>query len=106
MIPDDSRYVNADRQFVPSHSYSAQGRVDVTSEGKTAVRSKDTTYLLTTSYKALPQLSQMVQYGTDMPSLAYAALDDPTKWWVIADANPHIRHPFDMAPGDIVRLPD
>lgn len=106
MIPDDSRYVNAERQFVPSHSYSAQGRIDVTSEGKTAVHNRDTLYLLTTGQKSLPPHSQMVQYGDDVQSLAYSSLDDPTKWWVIADANPHIRHPFDLSPGDIVRLPD
>jgi hypothetical protein len=105
MITDDSRYVNADRQFVTSHAYTSQGKTDLTQYGKVAVHSRDTLYLLTTGFGDFPKSARLTQYGEDFTSIAEETLQDPTKWWVVADANPHIRHPFDLAPGDAIRLP-
>jgi nucleoid-associated protein YgaU len=105
MITDDSRYVNADRQFVTSHAYTAQGKTDLTQDGKVAVHSRDTLYLLTTGFGEFPKEARLSQYGDTFTSIAEEGLQDPTLWWVVADANPQIRHPFDLKPGDPIRIP-
>jgi len=105
MIPNDSRYVNADDMFVTSHAYTAQGRPDVNQDGTVAVHSRDTLYLLTTAQGVLPNNVKRAGWGEDMSDLANEALQDPTKWWVVADANPEIRYPLDLAPSDLVRMP-
>jgi nucleoid-associated protein YgaU len=46
-----------------------------------------------------------VTYGDRMDNLAAQFYNDPTQWWRIADANPEIFFPGQMAPGSIIRIP-
>ena len=44
--------------------------------------------------------------GDRLDKLAADAYGDPTKWWVIADANPEVFYPDDLNPGDYLRIPN
>lgn len=46
-----------------------------------------------------------VRHGEGVDLIARDALGDEHLWWRVLDANP-LRHPFDLAPGDLLRLPD
>lgn len=46
-----------------------------------------------------------VAAGETMESLAEAYYDDADKWYVIADANPEIFFPLDLAPGMTIKIP-
>jgi hypothetical protein len=48
----------------------------------------------------------MVKETDNIQLLAFKALQDPTRWWVIANANPHIRYPLDLKAGDMIHLPE
>lgn len=40
-----------------------------------------------------------------LDNLAYRFYQDPTLWWVIADANPELLYPDPLVPGSILRIP-
>jgi len=106
MITPDSRYVNADSQFAQSHSYNTIGHVEVDLNAKVVVHNRDTLYLLTTDISPnLPPTLKIVYSQDNIGNLAYLALQDPTKWWVVADANPEQRYPMDLAIGSTIRMP-
>ncbi|MFE0250667.1 hypothetical protein [Streptomyces sp. NPDC059010] len=46
-----------------------------------------------------------VRHGERVDLVARRALGDAHLWWRVLDANP-LLHPFDLAPGDLLRLPD
>jgi prophage DNA circulation protein len=48
----------------------------------------------------------MVKDTDNIQLLAYRHLQDPTRWWVVADANPHIRYPFDFVMGKTIHVPE
>lgn len=45
------------------------------------------------------------QDGDTLQHLAGKYYNDAEKWWVIADANPQIIYPDDIAPGTVLRIP-
>ena len=50
-------------------------------------------------------LHYQVVYGDRLDNLAFTFYNDPTLWWVIADANPEVFYPASLAPGSILRIP-
>lgn len=50
-------------------------------------------------------LHYQVVYGDRMDMLANKFFGDPTLWWVIADSNPEVFYPADLAIGSIIRIP-
>jgi hypothetical protein len=107
VIGPDSRYAEGSTDFSSSHSYDSD-RHPVTDDetGELTVRSHSTVYLLTTlPLPPPPRVQVMVRETDNMPLLAHEALNDPTKWWVLADANPQVRHPFDLRTADVIYLP-
>ena len=112
MISENSRYQEAAHEFTQSHSYDAAGRPRVyTDEGATKgderVENRDTLYLIATQRSDLvPPRTYMYKSTDNIQFLAYKALQDSTKWWMVADANPQVRHPFDFRMGDIMHLPE
>jgi hypothetical protein len=123
MITSDSRYADAAHENALTHLYDALGTpetVTVTDQaiplagstttlplvGDTLTEiSRDTTYLLTTVPGSTLPRSYMAKMTDNMQLLAYQSLQDPTRWWVIADANPQLRYPFDLTTGDVIHLP-
>lgn len=103
----DSRYRDADELLVPSHDYDAIGNVEVRSDTKEPyVVQRRAKYLLTTLPLPEPPTEQYMMKETDSYAvLAKSIFDDSQKWWVIAEANPHIRHPLDAKMGDVIYLP-
>ena len=109
---EESRYARASLQQAPAHRYDAKGFVvkDKDLDGKEtdrdAVVYHETAYLLTTlPLPDPPDVQVMVRETDNVALLAHKALKDPQKWWVVADANPQIRHPLDYKTGDVVFLP-
>lgn len=107
MITSDSRYATAVHEQATAHLYSDLGVKEVDSATKKPVEvSRDTTYLLTTGTAAPPPRHYMAKETDDFQLLAYRTLQDPTRWWVLANANPHIRYPLDLKMGDALYLPE
>jgi hypothetical protein len=107
-ITNDSRYIQAAHESADAHTYDDLGNIEFDSVDtylKNVVR-KDTTYLITTKLGTPPPTQYMVKETDNIQLLSYLVQRDPHKWWVIADANPQIRHPFDMKMGDMIHLPD
>ena len=42
--------------------------------------------------------------GDTFESLAYKFLGSGTKWYILADMNPHIFFPMDLSPGDRINV--
>lgn len=116
MITSDSRYSAAAHETALSHLYDAEGNPEsydadgllqtFASTNSPTDTSRDTTYLLTTAQGADPPRHYMVKDTDNIQLLAYRHLDDPTRWWVIADANPQIRYPFDFVMGKTIHVPE
>ena len=107
-ITSDSRYVEAAHESAEAHTYDDLSNVEfdtVDTSLKNNVK-RDTKYLITTRLGTIPPTQYMVKETDNIQLLSYVVQRDPHKWWVIANANPHIRHPFDIKMGDIIHLPD
>jgi len=108
MIPSDSRYIEAAHEFAVTHTYDDLYRVEYNAD-KTSIAnevSRDTTYLITTKFATPPPKQYMVSSVDNVQLLSYRSLRDPTRWWVIANANPTIRNMFDLKMGDMIHLPE
>lgn len=46
-----------------------------------------------------------VKDGDRMDTIAYRFLNDSSKWWQIADANPEVFYPDSLQSGSIIRIP-
>jgi nucleoid-associated protein YgaU len=67
---------------------------------------KLTAYLNTVTVLTVTYNVYIVREGDTMAMVANRFYGDTTKWWVIADANPHIFQPFiDLKPGAMLRVP-
>lgn len=47
----------------------------------------------------------LVISGDTIENMAFKLFGDPTQWWRIADVNPQIAFPLDIAPGMEIRIP-
>jgi hypothetical protein len=43
--------------------------------------------------------------GDRIDQLAYNIFGDPELWWRLLDVNPDIQSPYDLKPGDLLRIP-
>lgn len=106
MITNDSRYAASAHEFTVTHLYDESGVPEKDDENQVLTSSRDTTYLLPTAQLSNPPRQYMVKVTDNIQLLAYRALQDPTQWWLLADANPHIRYPMDLAMGDLIHIPE
>jgi len=108
MITNDSRYVDAEHEIATNHTYNELSHVEYSADNINMTNgvSRDATYLLTTGLASPPPRQYMVKETDNIQLLAYRSLRDPTRWWIIANANPTIRHPFDLSMGDMIHLPE
>ena len=111
-IDPNSRYSRGEQLSAPSYSYGADGTKKYLTDDKgnptdvLQVDHRNGVYLLTTlPLPESPQIQIMARETDNITLLAHDSLRDPTKWWVVADANPQIRHPLDLKTGDVVLLP-
>jgi hypothetical protein len=110
MIPQGSRYELADKAFVQAHIYDIYENAVFEDTTPPMLRfhlaNRDATYLVTTL--PLPPPPPAEYYAKDqehMPFLAFKFMEDSTQWWRIADANPNIWYPLDLAQGAYMRIP-
>lgn len=112
MISPESRYIDAAHEFSSAHSYDEAGQPRVytdpgSNKGDVRIENRDTVYRITTSVDEVVQPRTYAFKSTDnIQFLAYKALQDPGKWWVVAEANPQVRHPFDFRMGDRMYIPE
>jgi len=45
-------------------------------------------------------------YGDRFDTLAAQEYGDPSLWWVLARANPHVFYPEEIPAGSVLRIPD
>lgn len=76
--------------------FAVTSRYQVDSNGISA-SPKDKQIVLYSQYRA--------SQGDSMSNIAARLLGDDRRWWEIADINPQIKYPEDLAPGDIIRIP-
>jgi hypothetical protein len=93
MIAPSSRYAQGEAMWVSTQDPDV-GRGN-----------KQTVYLNTVIYLTNPYSVALVRETDDMTMFAFTAYGDPRRWWVIADANPQVFHPWDARPGQSVRVP-
>lgn len=109
MIPPDSRYEDAEKQFSPAHLYSEWGYP--LAEGTPpsyVVRqvSRETLYRLQSAVPSVPQPHDYYVKDTEhIAFLGYKFLGDAKRWWEIADANPKVWYPLDLEMGDFIVIP-
>lgn len=106
-LSQESRYLDAERRFVASHTYSAKRQTDLDTAGEPVRETRDTLYLLTVVDDGDESPDEIMAKVTDrFDLLAHQWLGEPERWWRIADANPHIRYPLDLKMGDRVVIPE
>jgi hypothetical protein len=101
----DSRYIDAGSEFVSSHLYDAAG-VRENRDGKPGIAVQKALYRLQVlPLPESPDETYMAKVTDTFPLLAKRLFNDPEKWWVVAEANPQIRHPLDLEAADILYIP-
>jgi hypothetical protein len=106
MITSDSRYTAAAHESAQAHTYDEAGVVETNEDGNVNTPSRDTIYLMPTRYSLQPPLQYMAKMTDNIQLLAYRTQQDPSRWWVIADANTYIWHPLDLEMGDLLHIPE
>lgn len=101
----DSRYISADKQFTSGNTYDEAGE-PIVLEGEPVREVHQSLYRLPVlPLPESPDTTHLVIVGDTYPLLAKRVLMDSEKWWLIAEANPQIRHPFDVRPNDVIFIP-
>lgn len=114
MIPADSRYTSAEKVFADAHEYTGSRELiyemdefGVPYFDRPVVKTNATLFLMTTSGpEYVPPFKYMMKETDNVTTLAYTSIQDPTKWWVVADVNPELGYPLDWELGDLVNLPE
>lgn len=103
----DSRYRDADTQMAPAHDYDSMGRVVISEDTETPkINTRATLYRLTTlPLPDPPEDTYQVDVTDNFPIVANEVLGDQQKWWLVAEANPQIRHPLDLKTADVIYIP-
>jgi len=108
-IQAGSRYEQADHIFVEQHFYDVYGHplmIDQDGSFRFVRSSAEATYLLNTlPIPPPPPNEYFAKDAEHFPFLAFKFTDDSTRWWEIAEANPSVWYPLDLAPGDYLRIP-
>lgn len=108
-VQKGSRYEEADRQSVVKHYYDEWGHPLIEQQDgnlRYMNTSAEALYLVATlPIPPAPPVEYFVKEDEHMPLLAFKFMDDSTRWWEIAEANPSRWYPLDMAPGDYIRIP-
>lgn len=104
----EARYAPERTYYTSSHSYDEAGEVQLRDDDAedAKVHTRAAVYRFTGYPLPDPPINTTMAKVTDrLHLMAKALYNDPGKWWVIADANPQIRHPLDLKAGDVVHLP-
>lgn len=102
----DSRYVDADTRFVVCHTYDEGGKAEVTDEGAKKVEARAAVYRLPVPpYPDPPDTTYMANVTDTFPLLGKRLFNDSERWWVLAEANPQVRHPLDLKAADVLYIP-
>jgi hypothetical protein len=107
-VGPNSRYTKSLNGYPSCHTYTANGDVILDDAKKPALTNRSTNYLFAgpPTGDAPPPLNYMTKETDSFDLLASTQYQDSQKWWVIADANPHIRYPLDLTTGDQINLPN
>lgn len=110
MIPQGSRYEQAEKMFVRAHVYDRFETPVFEDTDPPMLRyhvaNRDATYLVTTL--PLPPVPPAEYYAKDlehMPFLAFKFMEDSTAWWRLAEVNTGVWYPLDLIAGTYMRIP-
>lgn len=62
-------------------------------------------YLRPIVWTNFPYVAHQTVLGDRMELLADRTYDDARQYWLIAEMNPHIAHPDDLVPGEVLYIP-
>lgn len=110
MIPQGSRYEQAEVGFARTHVYDQFENPVFENTTPPMLRyhlvSRNCTYLVTTlPLPPQPPAEYYSKQDEHMPFQAFKFMEDSTSWWRIAEVNPGIWYPLDMLPGTYMRIP-
>lgn len=88
MITEESRYVDAEFSWVPARGTE-----------------KYAAFLNTVTVLTAPYFVHIAREGDTLHTISALYYRKPDRWWLLADANPHIFSPLHVRPGDPVRVP-
>lgn len=77
--------------------YPSNARYEVSTNNKEAMRKKNDNIISYGTYVA--------RQGDTFDLLAHRLLKDFSRYWEIADINPHIKFPNKLEPGQVLRIP-
>jgi hypothetical protein len=106
MTPE-SRYGSSEQLFVAAHAYDEVGKTAVDDSSDTPiVNGRQAIYRLTElPLPDPPPQSTRAKVTSYLHLYANDLYGDAEKWWMVAEANPHIRYPLDLKMNDLVYLP-
>jgi len=110
VIPEGSRYEQADRLFAKSHVYDAKENPKFEDTTPPTLRfqvlNRETTYLVTTlPLPPTPPAEYYAKERENFPFLGFKFFEDSRVWWRIAEVNPNIWYPLDLTKWVEVRDP-
>lgn len=79
--------------------------VDATSDALPNRGNNITVYTPAVRFKHSPYRRYVIVQGDNYQLLADRVYGSSTEWWRIADMNPQIFYPANIAPGTVIRLP-
>jgi hypothetical protein len=110
VIGAESRYQTAERLFATGHQYDQYGRVvldgDTPSVPTRRTSTHEVSYRLTTLPLPDPgPLIVVAKQDETLQSLAWKTLRSTSSWWMLAEVNPQVWYPLDLAVGAQLHVP-
>jgi len=108
MTSPDSRYYGLDTTPFDRYDYDAQNHPSKTENNdELKIDSITSVYRIvkTKNFPSSVRRQRRANVTDTMSLFAHTYLKDAKKFWVMAELNPHIRHPFDITVNDVINLP-
>ena len=106
---EDSRYQDAERYAADAHMYDSRGRVLVEKTATTykpLVGSRQVLAMYhTLPLPPPPPTEYFAKEYEDFQFLAWKFVQNPAKWWELAEVNVDVWYPLDMRPGQRLHIP-
>lgn len=77
--------------------YRSSDRYSVSDNNKEALRKPNN--------NAVPYITYITRQGDTFDRMSHKLLNDFSRYWEIADLNPHVKFPDQLEPGTVIRIP-
>jgi hypothetical protein len=102
----NSRYTSADYVYASSHRYDAAGVLVAGDNDGPSLKTRQALYRLQVlPLPEPPSNTYMAKVTDSFPLMSKRLFNDSEQWWVLAEANPQVRHPLDLKAADVLLIP-